>query len=107
VVPGDGRNDCGFIVLDDKTGRVAGFSEKNSDMAGRLINAGIYLLSRTLVYEITPGQEISLEREVLPVWIQEGKHLRGFVHTGTCIDIGTPQRHFDAQAVLANVEESG
>jgi len=104
VVPGDGRNDCGFVVL-DKTGRVLGFNEKNSDTASPVINAGIYVLSRPLVYEIAPEREISLEREVLPVWIREGKHLRGFAHPGTCMDIGTPQRYLDAQTVLANAEE--
>ena len=104
VVPSDGRGDCGFVLL-DRTGRVVGFNEKNGDMADRFINAGIYLFSQRLVREIAPDQEISLEREVLPVWIREA-HISGFVHSGTCMDIGTPQRYLDAQVALAKSEDN-
>ena len=104
VVPSDGRGDCGFVLL-DRAGRVVGFNEKDGNPADRFINAGIYLFSQRLVREIAPDQEISLEREVLPVWIREAK-VTGFVHPGTCMDIGTPQRYLDAQVVLANSEDN-
>ena len=57
-----------------------------------------------MLYEIPAGREVSLEKEMLPRWLNEGKHIRGFVHAGQCLDIGTPERYQVAQTALAGVE---
>jgi NDP-sugar pyrophosphorylase family protein len=42
---------------------------------------------------IPSGRFISLEHELFPEWIQNGRHIKGFIHFGKCVDIGTPERY--------------
>jgi mannose-1-phosphate guanylyltransferase len=106
VVPTDGRVDCGLISV-DASGRVLGFKEKQSATGTQYVNAGIYMVAKRILYEIPPKQRISLEEELFPRLLAEGKNIRAFHHTGRCIDIGTPERYLNAQETLANVEIRG
>lgn len=103
VVPADERGDCGSIAIDG-SGKLTSFAEKQDPFHAPYINAGIYMTSRQLLYEIPPGLEVSLERELLPQWLRQGKYIRGFVCLGKCIDIGTPERYRSAQDILATAE---
>ena len=58
------------------------------------INAGAYLLERSVLDEIPPDQAVSIEREVFPNLIGEG--LYGIRLEGYWIDIGTPDRFLEA-----------
>ena len=58
------------------------------------INAGAYLLERSVLDEIPPDQNVSIEREVFPKLIGNG--LYGIRQEGYWIDIGTPDRFLDA-----------
>jgi len=103
VVTVDGRDDCGSVLLDG-SGKLAGFAEKQDPFHAPYVNAGIYLMSRQMLYEMPPGLEISLEREFFPRWLRQGKYIKGFVCSGRCVDIGTPERYQRAQDILAKVE---
>ncbi len=103
VVPADGRGDCGSVLIDG-VGKLLGFAEKQDPFHTPYVNAGIYMMSRQMLYEIPPGSEVSLERELLPGWLRQGKYIKGFVCLGRCTDIGTPERFRSAQDTLANVE---
>ncbi len=103
VVPVDDREDVGSVVLDGDR-NVAKFVEKEPSLRARHLNAGIYILSREMLFEIPSEFPISLERELFPKWIREGRRIRAFIHSGTCVDIGTPERYQTAQKALANVE---
>jgi NDP-sugar pyrophosphorylase family protein len=103
VVPVDGRNDCGSVLL-DQNDRLVRFEEKQGPSGAKYLNAGIYLVSRSLLFDIPAGLQISLERELLPRWLKEGKYVKGFVHSGMCVDIGTPERYQGAQDRLAKAE---
>jgi NDP-sugar pyrophosphorylase family protein len=103
VVPADGRGDCGSVLLDGN-GKVASFEEKQGPFHAPYVNAGIYMLSREMLYEIPGGLEASLEHELLPRWLRQGKYIKGFVCLSRCIDIGTPERYRSAQDVLARAE---
>ncbi|HZO99478.1 MAG TPA: nucleotidyltransferase family protein [Terriglobia bacterium] len=103
VVPADGRIDCGSVLLDGN-GSIGSFSEKAASCKTPFVNAGIYVMSRSLLYEIPPGVEVSLERELLPRWLQNGKTIKGFICSGRCTDIGTPERYRLAQELLASAE---
>jgi len=103
VVPADGRGDCGSVQLDEN-GKLASFEEKQGPFHALHINAGIYILSREMLYEIPTDVEISLERELLPEWLRRGKCIKAFIALAKCIDIGTPERYWRAQDILANVE---
>ncbi len=58
------------------------------------INAGAYLLERSVLEQIPPDQAVSIEREVFPRLI--GKGLYGIRLDGYWIDIGTPERYLEA-----------
>ena len=58
------------------------------------INAGAYLLERSVLDEIPPDKAVSIEREVFPRLI--GKGLYGIRLEGYWIDIGTPERYLEA-----------
>jgi NDP-sugar pyrophosphorylase family protein len=103
VVPVDERGDVGSVLLDGD-GNVVKFAEKDRSLRAQHLNAGIYILSRELLLGIPSGFPISLERELFPRWIKEGRRIKAFVHSGKCVDIGTPERYQMAQKALANVE---
>ncbi len=58
------------------------------------INAGAYLLERSVLDEIPPDRAVSIEREVFPKLIGNG--LYGIRLEGYWIDIGTPDRYLEA-----------
>jgi mannose-1-phosphate guanylyltransferase len=58
------------------------------------INAGAYLLERSVLDLVPPDQAVSIEREVFPLLIGEG--LYGIRLDGYWIDIGTPDRFLEA-----------
>jgi mannose-1-phosphate guanylyltransferase len=58
------------------------------------INAGAYLLERSVLEEVPPERAVSIEREVFPKLIGNG--LYGIRLEGYWIDIGTPDRFLEA-----------
>jgi mannose-1-phosphate guanylyltransferase len=104
VVPADGRVDSGSVSV-DAGGRVLGFREKQGVAGTQFLNAGIYMAAKNMLHGASSGVQISLEKELFPGWLAEGRYLRAFVHAGACIDIGTPERYRRAQASLAHVED--
>jgi mannose-1-phosphate guanylyltransferase len=106
VVPVDERGDVGSVLL-DADNNVVEFAEKERALFAQHLNAGIYMLSQETLRGIRPEHPISLERELFPEWIREGRRIKGFVHSGKCVDIGTPERYTAAQDVLAGAENAG
>jgi D-glycero-alpha-D-manno-heptose 1-phosphate guanylyltransferase len=103
VVPAEGRIDCGLVSVDSEQ-RVLGFREKESASGSHWVNAGVYVLDKCSLLETPPGVQISLESDLFPRWLAKGKRIRAFLHSGECVDIGTPERYQSAQTILANVE---
>ena len=89
----------GRVQVDDQ-GRVLRFSEKTDEMGPGLVNAGVYLLSRTLIGSIAFGRAVSLEHEVFPEWI--GRGLYGFRCQGRLWDIGVPESYARATTELGS-----
>ena len=54
------------------------------------INAGAYVLERSVLELVPPDREVSIEREVFPQLVNDGLYGRRL--TGYWIDIGTPER---------------
>lgn len=81
----------GEAVLTD--GILTAFNEKNSAARSGTINGGVYLLSRDLIGQIPEGK-VSLEQDMIPKWLAEGRRIGGFVNEGYFIDIGIPQDYF-------------
>jgi len=103
VVKADGRNDCGLLSLGPDQ-RIVGFKERQSSSGTVYINAGIYLATRALLHEIPAQLQLSLEEQLIPQWLTNGKAVRGFISQASCVDIGTPERYQRAQSALADVE---
>ena len=76
-------------------GRVLRFAEKG-ETGGGWINAGIYLMERGLIEEIPAHGPVSLEHDLLPMWIERGECVHGYFNTGRFIDIGTPESYAKA-----------
>jgi D-glycero-alpha-D-manno-heptose 1-phosphate guanylyltransferase len=76
-------------VLFTRDGRLSAFEEKGSDTGPGWINAGIYIMKKSLVASMPAGIAFSLEREFFPRLLN--KRLYGFCSNGRFIDIGTPQ----------------
>jgi len=83
----------GRIVINDNK-RVTRFEEKRDGGSG-WINAGVYLLERSLLGTIPLGMACSLERDFFPQWTAEGR-VSGYRHVGRFIDIGTPESYAEA-----------
>lgn len=84
----------GAAVLDGVM--LTGFNEKAKEAGPGTINGGVYLMSRKLLDEI-PAGKVSLEHEMIPGWMKEGRRLGGFVNDGYFIDIGVPDDYFRFQ----------
>lgn len=90
----------GQAVL-DRDGFLIGFNEKTEDAGEGTINGGIYLMKQRLLDEIPEGK-VSLENDMIPRWLSEGRRLGGFVNDGYFIDIGIPEAYFQFQKDVKN-----
>ncbi len=87
----------------DAAGHVTAFREKAANQGAGLINAGIYVVERSVVEAVPNGRAVSLERDVFPGLVGHG--LRGAELTGSFVDIGVPDAYqglrTDPAAILA------
>lgn len=74
-------------------GRLTGFNEKTKEPKAGTINGGVYLISKDLISRIPEGK-VSLEQDMIPRWLSEGRRLGGFVNDGYFIDIGIPEDYY-------------
>jgi mannose-1-phosphate guanylyltransferase len=70
------------------------FLEKTGEAVPGEVNAGMYVLERSVLELIPPGEEVSIERDVFPRLVGEGLH--GLRLDGYWMDIGTPERYLQA-----------
>jgi NDP-sugar pyrophosphorylase family protein len=76
------------------------FEEKTQNGKPGWINAGVYMIDRSLIDAIVPNKPSSLERDFLPAQVAAG-NVYGFRCTGRFIDIGTPESYAEAGAFFA------
>jgi mannose-1-phosphate guanylyltransferase len=82
------------LVDHDPSGAVLAFTEKTGEPVPGEINAGAYVLDRSVLDLIPAGQECSIEREVFPRLVGDG--LFALRLEGYWMDIGTPERYLQA-----------
>ena len=87
------------LVRTGADGAVVEFLEKPESgpadpAAGNEINAGAYVLERSVLEMVPPDREVSIEREVFPRMVGHG--LTGLRLEGYWMDIGTPDRYLQA-----------
>jgi len=89
----------GVVSVDSKN-HVVRFEEKSLMNKGPgWINAGVYILNRTVLRMIPQGRAVSLEREIFPVLAEQMK-LNGWKHSGFWYDIGKIQDYVKANMEL-------
>jgi mannose-1-phosphate guanylyltransferase len=87
-------------------GAVTEFAEKTGDHVPGSINAGAYVLERSVLGEIPPGEAVSIELDVFPRLIGGGLFAR--LLDGYWMDVGTPERYLQATwDVLEGAVRSG
>ena len=78
-------------------GRIVAFAEKKQKSLTPLINAGIYLIERSLIETVQINKKVSLEEEAIPFWISANRHIYAYPASYQHLDIGTPERFATAQ----------
>lgn len=82
------------LVRSRPGGEVLEFLEKTGECVPGEVNAGMYVLERSVLDLISPEREVSIERDVFPRLVGEGLH--GLCLEGYWMDIGTPERYLQA-----------
>ncbi len=92
-------NPAGYgLVETDSSGRVKRFMEKppEDEVTGDTINAGIYILERSVLDRIPAEGTQSFERELFPAMVQEGAQIFAYLTHAYWQDIGSPQKYLEA-----------
>ncbi len=87
----------GCIVRDDAD-RIERFVEKppREDAPTDEINAGTYLLERSVLDAIPAGRNVSIERETFPTLLASGERLYSYVTEDYWLDVGRPHQYLQA-----------
>ena len=80
----------------DPDGRVLEFREKPAEPIPGDVNAGTYVLEPAALEGWTAGANVSIEREIFPRLIADGRPLCGFATDAYWIDLGTPEQYLRA-----------
>jgi len=83
---------CAFgIVHTDPDGRITGFSEKPcvAEAVTDTVNAGIYMLSRTLLRTVPDNTPSDFGQDIFPAALRRGEALYGYRGEGFWCDIGS------------------
>ncbi len=85
-------------VVRDATGRIERFVEKppREEAPTNEINAGTYLLERSVLDAIPAGRAVSIERETFPTLIAAGGNLFSYVTDDYWLDVGRPHQYLQA-----------
>jgi len=85
----------------DANGCIIRFEEKGQGLGPGWINAGVYLLRKSLLECIPSGKFFSLEREFFPDQVNKG--LYAYQCHGKFIDIGTPESYASAERFFVGI----
>ncbi|MCS5712342.1 sugar phosphate nucleotidyltransferase [Candidatus Berkiella aquae] len=78
----------GTLEVDEQQ-RLVAFREKQPGKGS--INAGVYLLRKELLADMSTDKESSLEYDCFPMWLAQGKSIAVVDNHAPFIDIGTPE----------------
>jgi mannose-1-phosphate guanylyltransferase len=85
-------------VVREPDGRVTRFVEKppRDEAPTDEINAGTYLLERSVLDAIPAGRNVSIERETFPQLLEAGERLYAYPTTDYWLDVGRPEQYIQA-----------
>ncbi len=77
----------------DSAGTITGFQEKSAALHGAgWVNAGLTVLSRSVIRALPADRAFSMEQEIFPVLAARGR-MAGLGQSGAFFDIGTPDSY--------------
>ena len=87
-------------VVHDQGGRISQFVEKppHGQAPTDEVNAGTYLLERSVLEMIPGGRNVSIERETFPKILAENHELYAYTTADYWIDLGRPEHYMKAHA---------
>jgi NDP-sugar pyrophosphorylase family protein len=97
------QNVAEYGVVDfSANGRIKKFVEKPSpeEAPSNLINAGAYCLEKEVLDYIELDRLVSMEQEIFPQLIMDGKPFFGYTFDGFWIDVGRPTSYLDANMIM-------
>ena len=102
----------GVVPTDDED-RVLGFLEPTDEQKRNVlgaptgefdaINAGLYVMKREAI-EAIPQRRCNIEREIFPVFVNEGRRVFGDVRDDFWLDIGSPSQYLRAISAIVGGE---
>jgi mannose-1-phosphate guanylyltransferase len=97
AIRADDPSAFGCIVRDDAS-RVVSFVEKprRDEAPTNEVNAGTYLLERSVIDAIPAGRAVSIEREIFPSLLRGSSPLYSYVTNDYWLDVGRPQQYRQA-----------
>ena len=95
----------GAIVIDEQSGTITGFDEKQG-MSDGYINAGVYCLRRDIFLRHSAPAKFSFERDFLPKQLAALNPV-ALIGVRAFIDIGIPEDYARAQTLVPTLASSG
>lgn len=92
--------DYGNVEI-DKESYITRFTEKPENPQDALINAGVYCVERRLLEQIPAGENLSLEKDLIPQLVAR-RQVVGHVVSAPVRDIGTPERYQAINKIYEN-----
>jgi NDP-sugar pyrophosphorylase family protein len=84
------------LVPTEDDGRVIEFREKPAESVPGDVNAGTYVLEPGSLEGWPTDRAVSIEREIFPSLIAEGRAVYGYLSHGYWMDLGTPDKYLQA-----------
>ena len=81
------------LALSEKQKKSESYTESS------LINAGVYCLNCSLLSDLNPKVEYSIEKDWIPYWLQSHRII-GLRTEQSVHDIGTPKRYKESQTMF-------
>lgn len=99
--PVENVREFGVVKIEDD-GRITKFVEKPrpEEAPSNLINAGAYCMEQEVLDYIEVGRLVSMEQEVFPKVIEDGKKFYGYEIEGYWIDVGRIESYINANTML-------
>lgn len=84
------------VIEYDKHGYATSFREKPKETSSHFINAGVYIFEPDVLKMIPSGRPVSVERDVFPKLLAEGRKIAVYSGCNYWLDIGTPEKYVQA-----------
>lgn len=83
------------LVIEGEDGRITGFDSKNNQRDywyNNCVNAGFYILNRSLFFDMSQGQKLDLEKQILAPLVAEEQAIYAYRSPEYIKDVGTVKR---------------